>query len=111
EEALGIPSARLAVERQKEGRVLLMLEEGTEIVAAAVFDPAFPGLYPFQARRPESAFALLHAARPHARQADAYVDLVVDDAPSLLEALARAGAETKLVIEHMSGPLPPAEPS
>lgn len=91
--------------RAKGNRVLRLVEVGEEVVAAAIFDPAFPGAYPFRARRPDVAIALLHALRPHARPADDSLGIVVEDQPEIADALVAIGATLRLETMHMGAPL------
>jgi GNAT superfamily N-acetyltransferase len=106
EAATRLISGQLAMARRRPDRVLLAGYEGAEIVGATIFDPTFPGAYPFRAARPELAFTLLRALRPYARPSDATVNVVTEDQPDVADALIAAGATVKLDIMHMSGPLP-----
>jgi ribosomal protein S18 acetylase RimI-like enzyme len=100
EAALGLPRAMLETARAQGGRVLVRVDDGEALVAAGVFDPGFPGIYPLRARSLEAALSLVAACRPHARGHD-HVDLVVEDQPALADGLVAHGAETKLDIVHM----------
>ena len=106
EAALGIVPGMLADARTKQGRVLAWLAEGDEPAALAVFDPAFPGAFPFRARTAPHAIAMLNALRPHARPSDDEIHFVVEDRPDLVEALVALGAVVKLDVLNLKGPLP-----
>lgn len=113
ESAMRLVSGQLRVTRATGDRVLMMLEEraeGTppEVAGAAVFDPLFPGAFPFRVARPELALVLLRALRPYARPDDAFVGLVVEDQPAVADAFVAAGAVVRLETVHMKGSLPPA---
>jgi GNAT superfamily N-acetyltransferase len=113
ESSMRLMSGQLHVARSAAGRVLMMLEEHadsapSEVVGVAVFDPLFPGAFPFAVARPELAWSLLRALRPYARPDDAFIGLVVEDQPALAAALIAAGAVVRLETIHMKGPLPPA---
>lgn len=95
----------LADLRAKGGRVLRMIAPGAEVLAAAIFDPTFPGAYPFRAQSGEAAIALLHALRPHARPTDATLGVVTEDQPAIADALVAIGATLRLETMHMRGPL------
>jgi ribosomal protein S18 acetylase RimI-like enzyme len=106
EPAMKLMAGQLATNRALEGRVLKLLEEDGTVVGASVFHPDFPGAYPFRAARPELAFVLLRALRPHARPQHATVNVVSEGEPAVAEALVAAGATLKLDIVHLRGPLP-----
>lgn len=108
EAAMKMMSGQLATARAMGGRVLTALHEGDDVVAASVFDPAFPGAYPFRAARPELALALLRALQPHALPAIPFVKMVSEGERWVTDALVAAGAEVTLDILHMKGPLPAA---
>ncbi len=108
EPAMKLLPGQLDVSRRMKGRVLMGLFEGDTPVAVTVFDPNFPGAYPFRAARPELAFALLRAIRGHARPTDDLVNVVVEGEPAVADALLAGGATIKLDIVHMKGPLPAA---
>jgi ribosomal protein S18 acetylase RimI-like enzyme len=91
--------------RKRGGRVLLVAEDGASVTGAAIFDPGFPGAYPFKAARPDVAFTILHAMKPHARSTDTYVGVVIEDQAAVARALLDAGATLRFEIDHMSGPL------
>ncbi len=90
---------------REAGRVLLVVSSGGQDAAACIFDPGFPGAYPFRAETASAAFDLLRAIRPHARPTDPSVDVVIEDQPEIADALLATGALLKLDIVHMRGPL------
>jgi GNAT superfamily N-acetyltransferase len=87
------------------GRVLRMIERSEQITGAAVFDPTFPGAYPFRAETIDDAVSLLHALRPHARPADAGLAISTEDQEALADALVDLGAKVRVETMHMRGPL------
>lgn len=93
---------QLDVGRNQRGRVVLGLFDDDVVLGAAVFDPSFPGAYPFRVARPELAFVLLEALRPYARAEDELLNVVVEDQPEVADVLVAAGATVKLDTLHMS---------
>jgi ribosomal protein S18 acetylase RimI-like enzyme len=106
ETALGLMKGQLAMARRAGDRVLLALFDGEDVVAGAVFDPAFPGAYPFRAARPDLAFALLRALEPHARPNASFIKVVCEGQPAIADALIAAGATVVHDIVHMKAALP-----
>ena len=102
EPAMKLLSGQLAISRRMEGRVLLGLFDDDAVLGATVFDPTFPGAYPFRVANPELALVLLDALRPYARPADTLVNVVVEGQPDVADALVAAGATVKLDAVHMS---------
>lgn len=100
----GILPGQVADGRAK-GRVLYMIERDEQVTAAAIFDPTFPGAYPFRAKTLEDAISLLHALRPHAREADDHIAVVTEDQEALADALIELGATVRVETMHMRGPL------
>ena len=105
ERATNILPGLLADARTKRDRALYMVEDEAGIQAAAVFDPSFPGAFPFRATRPAAAFALLLALRPHARPRDESLSVVVEDQPAIADALIARGGTLRLETMHMRAPL------
>ena len=106
EAALNLVNGQLAMSRALGGRTILGLFEDGACVAGTVFDPTFPGAYPFRAARPDLAFALLRATRPYARPTDSYVRVVSEGEPAIADALIAAGGRVIHDTVHMKGPLP-----
>ena len=102
EPATKLLSGQLAVARKMEGRVLIGLFDEDIVLGATVFDPTFPGAYPFRVARPELALVLLDALRPYVRKGDPLVNVVVEGQPDVADALIAAGATVKLDTVHMS---------
>ena len=93
---------QLAASRRLEGRVLIGLFDEETVLGATVFDPTFPGAYPFRVARPDLALVLLDALRPYASPTDTLVNVVVEGQPDVADALVAAGATVKLETLHMS---------
>jgi ribosomal protein S18 acetylase RimI-like enzyme len=107
ERALGILAGRLQMTRSRGDRVTLQLrDEQLAPVGVACFDPAFPGAFPFCATRPALAALLLRALRSHARPGDLDLQIVIEDADALADALIAAGAAVRMRLLHYAGPLP-----
>lgn len=111
ERAMRLMSGQLQVARAAGDRVLMMIEEHAdgalpEVVGVAVFAPWFPGAFPFAVARPGLALVLLRALRPYARPDDAFIGLVVEGQPALVDALVAIGAQVRLETLHMKGALP-----
>jgi GNAT superfamily N-acetyltransferase len=106
EQAAKIVPGLVADLRAKGNRVLRMIEsDAGEIAACALFDPSFPGAYPFWARTPELAVALLHDLRPHKQPIHEHLSCVLADQPDIADALVALGGEQRLETMHMRGPL------
>lgn len=95
----------LVADARSKGRVLRMIERRDQVVAAAVFDPTFPGAYPFRARSIDDAVSLLHALASHARPADDAIMIATEDQEALADALIGIGATVRVETVHMRGPL------
>lgn len=102
EPAMKLLRGQLAASRQMAGRVLVGLFDDETVVGATVFDPQFPGAYPFRVSRPDLALVLLDALRPYARKEDSVVNVVIEGQPGVAEALIAAGATVRLDAVHMS---------
>jgi GNAT superfamily N-acetyltransferase len=95
----------LVADARAKGRILLMIERGDQVTGAAVFDPTFPGAYPFRAKTIDDAISLLHALRPHARPTDDSLGVVTEDQESLADALLELGGTVRVETLHMRGRL------
>ena len=104
EEKASLARGQLAVDRAR-GRIVVAVEERGELAGIALFDPKFPGAFPFRASRVELAIALLRAIRPHA-PSDGNVHLTIENEPEVTDALVAMGATVRLEILHMRGSLP-----
>lgn len=100
-----LPRGQLAAARGV-GRVLLEAVAPGEArsVKLAVFDPKFPGAFPFRIQQREALPALLVAMRAHV-PTDEYVKLVVEDDARLAELLESMGATLGGEFVHMEAPL------
>lgn len=107
ERAMGLEQGRLAAARALPGRVLVQLAGDNAPLGLAVFDPQFPGAFPFRAARPELALVLLHALRPHARAGDPWIQLVIEDQPELAGWLRAHGAALHLEMLQLRAALTP----
>ena len=95
----------LLADSRRRGRVLVRLDEQGEPVGLAVFDPGFPGAFPFRVARPALAGALLAALAPYARPDQPTMQVVVEDDPGLFDLLITAGARVRLELLHYRGAL------
>lgn len=102
EAAMGLLTGQLTHAR----RIPIGLFAGGDVVGAALFDPAFPGAFPFRVAAPAWAGTLLSAIRAHRLPEPDHVGVVVEDAPLLARHLLDRGAELRLEILHYSGLLP-----
>jgi len=100
---LGIDPARLALVRARVGNVFVALRDDSGGGALGVFDPAFPGIYPIAAARPEIAPVLFAAFYPHARER--HVNVVVEGDAALADALLGGGATLAFEILRMGAEL------
>lgn len=105
EAAFGLPRGLVADFRARAGRVVLAVSDASGPLGLAVYDTGFNGAFPFAARSPEVARALLHAMRARAVSEAPEVHLVVEANPALAAALVRAGARVKMAFCHYAGSL------
>lgn len=80
---------------------------GDPACGLAIFNPSFPGAWCFRAPTPDFARPLLEALRPHAPEAVPHVMAVVED-PGVAELLVAHGAELRMELYRLSGPIPGA---
>jgi GNAT superfamily N-acetyltransferase len=106
ERAFGLPAGQVARFRGLAGMVLAQLVEAGRPVAFARFNPAFPGCFPFRVEEPGLARAMLEFLRPHARPADPWIQLVVEDDVATAQSLLAAGGRHVLAIVHLGGEIP-----
>ncbi len=102
ERALGMLSGQLAQGRAVH-RLPILVERG-EAIAAAVFDPSFPGASVFRAPT-ELAVDLLRAMRAHALPSFDFATVKIEDQPETLQALIDLGARVRFRMFHMAGTL------
>lgn len=105
EDVFDLPRGQLASARAL-GRVLLEAKafHDSETIGLSVFDPKFPGAFPFRVKTVDALTPLLEAMRsvvPH----DEYVNLVAEDDEDLARLLTGAGASVRDHILHMVGAL------
>jgi len=106
EAGLGLPRGMLADFRARAGRVILAApSDGSPALGLAIYDTGFNGAFPFAARSPEVARALLAAMRERAVSEAPEVHLVVEANPELAGALVRAGGRVKMAFCHYAGSL------
>ena len=105
EDCFSLPRGQLTVSRRL-GRVLFeaVAPDGQASLGLAVFNPSFPGAFPFRVVDPRVARDLLTAMRLLVPN-DPSVNLVVEDDEALAALLLRAGALLNLEILHMKGAL------
>ena len=86
---------------------LLNLQDPTDItMAVAAFDRDFPGCYPFRAKDPRHALAMLRGLRVDGWKP--MMGVVVENDPALDAFFAQIGARVQLRFVHYHGPLPSA---
>lgn len=102
ERAMGLPGGQVAHARASR-RVVVGVVDGAEVAGLALFDPGFPGAFPFRARTPAHARALAEAVRPHARED--FLQFVVEGDEALRAAALAAGAIVRMETWHMEGSL------
>jgi GNAT superfamily N-acetyltransferase len=105
EDATGLLRGQLASARAKPGRMLLQLQHRGAIAGAAVFDPSFPGAFPFRVLDPAHGPAAVEMLRALAPAGAPHVQVGVEDHEALREILLAAGAQVHLEILHMRGSL------
>lgn len=104
EASAGLLAGQLADGRAR-GRIPVAAWSGADVVGAALFDPAFPGAFPFRARTPAVAGALLRALHGHRRPEHDSVQVVVEGDAALADALLAAGGSARMRILHYAGAL------
>lgn len=106
EELFGLERGQLAFARGL-GRMLLEAVSitGERSIGLAVFDPKYPGAFPFRVKDLAAVAPLLAAMRPHVEQP--YVNLVAEDDERLASLLMSAGASIRFEVLHLQGVLDP----
>lgn len=97
EAAWDLPRGQLAHARA-EGRLLF---GAPDHAAVAVYDPAFPGAFPFRARGLATARALAEAIRPFGKED--FLNFVTEADPALRDAALAAGALLRMEVLHYQG--------
>jgi ribosomal protein S18 acetylase RimI-like enzyme len=105
ESAFELPRGQLESARGLK-RILLEAVSSTtqRSIGLAVFDPKFPGAFPFRVKDIEAVATLLAAMRQLV-PADEHVGLVAEDDERLVDLLVGLGAICRDQILHMAGPL------
>ncbi len=105
ESLFDLPRGQLAAARGLQ-RILLEATSRDErtAVGLAVFDPKFPGAFPFRVTELGAVTPLLTAMRRHV-PTDEHVNLVAEDDERLADLLTSAGASVRDEILHMEGGL------
>ncbi len=100
-----IPTGQLALARNK-GRLLFEARAFTsgQPVGLAVFDPKFPGAFPFRVSELGAVTPLLRVMRRHV-PTDTFVNLVVEDDERLSDLLSKFGASVREEMFHLEGAL------
>ena len=106
ERELGIPKGTLGKLRSLGGRAIVIAEgrEGS-LEGAAVFDPKFPGTYPFRASGPAVAAHILKAFHPSRRPEDPHLNIATEGQPHVADALVAAGARVHVATMRMTASL------
>jgi GNAT superfamily N-acetyltransferase len=109
ERAFGLPQGQIADARAVGSRHLIRLVRhdapDDPKVGLAVFDPDFPGAFPFRLAHAALVRPLLEGIRLKARADLDYVRIVVEDHEELSALLIGAGADVVLHALHMQGDL------
>jgi ribosomal protein S18 acetylase RimI-like enzyme len=109
EEQFGLIGGQLASAREKKagGRELdlLVFTAAGRSIGLAVFDPRFPGAFPFRLERPDLLPRILAYVRRRAPPRAHWIQLVVEDDDVLYQRLLELGANTALEFVHMRGML------
>lgn len=105
EELFDLPRGQLSYARGL-GRLLLEAVSGPsqQPEGVAVFDPGFPGAFPFRVVEIDAVAPLLHAIRAQVPTHE-FVNLVTEDDARLAELLTSVGATVRDEILHLSGEL------
>ncbi len=102
ERILGMLPGQLA--QARDARRLPILVERDGAIAAAAFDPTFPGASVFRAS-PELAVPLLRAMRAHALPEHDFTGVKLEDQPETARMLIDLGARVRFRMFHMAGAL------
>jgi len=108
EQRFDLGQGRLAQRRRVPGTVIATASLESDAAHAsglAIFDPNFPGSFPFRASSPGTARALLALLERYRRPEHSELQLVVEDDATLNGALVAAGARPVFELVHMTGDL------
>jgi ribosomal protein S18 acetylase RimI-like enzyme len=105
ERALNLLPGELQGGRALPGRVVIGVRRAADStpVGAAVFNPAFPGAYPFRVAQPVYCAALLGGMRAHALPQHDWVGMFIENDTAAVAALVAAGATVRLEALHYQG--------
>jgi hypothetical protein len=106
EDCIGLPPGLLTAARALPGRVILCAFQADIPIAAAAFDPAFPGAFPFRLRRDAplgTAVMLLREMKRHRKEDLPFVQVVVEDNDALAMLLMNHGGELTMDTLHYEG--------
>jgi len=105
ERVLGLLPGELQSGRALPGRVVVGLVHSADSTpaGAAVFNPAFPGAYPFRVAHPSYSAALLAGMRPYALPQHDSVGMFIENDDAAVAALVAAGATVRLEALHYHG--------
>jgi GNAT superfamily N-acetyltransferase len=104
ETAVKLLRGQLASARAK-GRMILQLQRDGALAGVAVFDPSFPGAFPFRVVDAAVGPAFLQALRERTPPDKPHLQLTVEDHDELRDALVAAGAVPFMEILHLHAPL------
>lgn len=105
ERLFSLPAGQVAGLRQSKRVLLTLVNEAGEVTALSAFNPSYPGAFPFRAKEPVLARALLEAMRPHALPGAEWTGLVVENDDALVALLRAHGASVRMNIDHYVGQL------
>jgi ribosomal protein S18 acetylase RimI-like enzyme len=105
EHRFGLIAGQLSSARTQVGRDLLVFRVAGQPVGLAVFDPRFPGAFPFRLDHPRLLPPIIRYFRRRAPPRAQWVQLVAEDDPTLTETLLAMGATVAVHYVHMRGSL------
>jgi GNAT superfamily N-acetyltransferase len=115
EAAWNLNPGLLAEARMVERRLFFCLTDPAAAhdkrIGMAIFDPAFPGAFPFRVAAPALARPLLERLWSLVPEGKSWLQLVVEDDTALATACRDADAEQILDLLHLKGPLPVDAPA
>lgn len=105
ESRFSLPTGLLGKARAQHRILRHVKNEQNEALGIAVFDPTFPGAFPFRAITLDAAQILLTSLGAHRQSSFDYIQLAIERDPALVDALLRRGATVHLRTLHMEGAL------